>query len=195
MIRNKNKKLIIMAAAVLCLSGCSETDTEKELADFSSSISEFTTVIKNANEQINEIDTSSEDASEQLLEILDELDTEFQELAELAVPEQYKSIESLADEASTNMTNAVSYYHTAYEAENFSEQDAEIAYEYYTRAMTRVQYIGYILVGEIPEGENITIHEETIENGLLNTLLRDDEDTTNEDMPEADSAAESIPLS
>lgn len=195
MIRNKNKKLIIMAAAVLCLSGCSETNTEKELADFSSSISAFTTVIKNVNEQINEIDTSSEDASEQLLEILDELDTEFQELAELAVPEQYKSIESLADEASTNMTNAVSYYHTAYEAENFSEQDAEIAYEYYTRAMTRVQYIGYILVGEIPEGENITIHEETIENGLLNTLLRDDEDTTNEDMPEADSAAESIPLS
>lgn len=183
-----------MAAAVLCLSGCSETNTEKELADFSSSISAFTTVIKNVNEQINEIDTSSEDASEQLLEILDELDTEFQELAGLAVPEQYKSIESLADEASTNMTNAVSYYHSAYEAEDFNEQDAEIAYEYYTRAMTRVQYIGYILVGEIPEGENITIHEETIENGLLNTLLRDNEDTANEDMPEAD-AAESIPLS
>lgn len=71
---------------------------------------------------------------------------------------------------------------------------SRIAYEYYTRAMTRVQYIGYILVGEIPEGENITIHEETIENGLLNTLLRDNEDTANEDMPEAD-AAESIPLS
>lgn len=178
MIRNRNWKLIAMIATVLCLSGCGNTDEEKELADFSSSISDFTTVIKNANDQINAIDTSSSDASEQLLEILDHLDTEFQELAELPVPEQYKSIESLADEASTNMTNAVSYYHAAYEAEEFSEQDADVAYEYYTRAMTRVQYIGYVLVGEIPEGENITIHEETIENKLLDTLLRDNDTAT-----------------
>lgn len=180
MIRNRNWKLIATIATVLCLSGCGKTDEEKELADFSSSISEFTTMIQDADEQINAIDTSSDDASEQLLEILDHLDAEFQNLAQLSVPDQYKSIEDLADEASTNMTNAVSYYHTAYEAEEFREQDATIAYEYYTRAMTRIQYIGYVLVGEIPEGENITVHEEIIENKLLDTLLHDNEDATGE---------------
>ena len=80
------------------------------------------------------------------------------------------------------MTNAVSYYHSAYEAEEFSEEDADIAYQYYTRAMTRVQYIGYILIGEIPEGDNITVHEETMENKLLDKLLHDDEEAI-EGMP------------
>ena len=42
-----------------------------------------------------------------LLEILDGLDAEFKKLSELAVPEKYKSIEELADEASTNMSNAI----------------------------------------------------------------------------------------
>lgn len=191
MIKNSNWKIIVILIGVMCLSGCGKTDTEKELADFSSSISEFTTVIKDANEQINSIDTSSDDASGQLLEMLDNLDAEFKELAELAVPEQYKSIEDLADEASVNMTNAVSYYHSAYESEEFNEQDADIAYEYYTRAMTRIQYIGYVLVGEIPEGENITIHEEILENKLLDSLLRDDEENI-EDVSADDTKVESF---
>lgn len=175
--RNKNFTLVVLLTTIFCLNGCGNTtEEEKELADFSASISEFTAVIKDADEQINTIDTSSEDASEELLEILDNLDKEFQDLAQLSIPEQYKSIEELADEASANMTNAVSYYHSAYEAEEFSEEDADIAYQYYTRAMTRVQYIGYILIGEIPEGDNITVHEETMENKLLDKLLHDDEE-------------------
>lgn len=176
MIKNKYIKLILPLAAVFCLGGCGNTDEEKALADFSASISDFTTVVKEANEQINTIDASSEDASKELLEILDNLDKEFQELAQISVPEQYQSIEELADEASTNMTSAVSYYHSAYEAEEFSEEDADVAYQYYTRAMTRVQYIGYVLVGEIPEGENITVHEEMMENKFLDKLLHDDEE-------------------
>ena len=43
--------------------------------------------------------------------------------------------------------------------------------------MTRVQYIGYILVGEVPEGENITVQEEMMENKLLDKLLHDGEET------------------
>lgn len=181
--KNKSFTIFVLLTTIFCLNGCGNaTEEEKELADFSASISEFTAVIKDADEQINTIDTSSEDASEELLEILDNLDKEFQELAQLSIPEQYKSIEELADEASTNMTNAVSYYHSAYEEEEFSEEDADIAYQYYTRAMTRVQYIGYILIGEIPEGDNITVHEETMENKLLDKLLHDDEEAI-EGMP------------
>ena len=177
---NKNKYLTIMAVmtTVICLAGCNtKTDEEKELADFSASISSFTSIIKDADEQINAIDVSSLEAPKELLEILDGLDTEFKNLAELAVPEQYRSIEDLAEEASTNMSNAVSYYHSAYDTGIYNEQDADIAYQYYTRAMTRVQYIGYILVGEVPEGENITVQEEMMENKLLDKLLHDDEET------------------
>lgn len=177
MIKNKSFKILAIFSVLMCLGGCSNTDEEKELASFSASISEFTTVIQDANDQINSIDTTSESASDELLAILDNLDKEFQELAELAIPEQYQSIEDLADEASSNMTNAVSYFHSAYEAESFNEQDADIAYQYYTRAMTRIQYIGYVLVGEIPEGENITIHEEMMENTLLDKLLHDEGET------------------
>lgn len=177
---NKNKYFTIIAilTTVLCMSGCnSKTVEEKELADFSASISNFTSVIQETNEEINSIDVSSTDAPTELLEILDRLDAEFKSLAELTVPEQYKSIEDLADEASTNMSNAVSFYHSAYDTGIYSEEDADIAYQYYTRAMTRIQYIGYILVGEIPEGENITVQEEMMENKLLDKLLHDNEET------------------
>lgn len=177
-----NKKnffnIITILTTILCMSGCnSKNNIEKELADFSASISSFTSIIKAADEQINAIDTSNPEAPKELLEILDGLDTEFKNLSDLSIPEQYKSIEALADEASANMTNAVSFYHDAYDTGIYDKEAADIAYEYYTRAMTRIQYIGYILVGEIPEGENITIQEEMIENKLLDRLLHDNEET------------------
>ena len=148
--RHVNKYLIATITTVMCLTACGHTTEEKELADFSTSISNFTATIQDANQQINELDVDDAEASDKLLSILDNLDTEFKNLAELPVPEQYQSIETLADEASENMTNAVSYFHSAYESEEFNEQDADVAYQYYTRAMTRVEYIGYVLVGEIP---------------------------------------------
>lgn len=177
MMKKKSFTILAVMATVIFLGGCStKTDEEKMLANFSSSVSNFTTTIKEANDQINAIDATSEDAPSELLTILDGLDEEFKKLSELTVPEQYKSIEDLADEASTNMSNAVSYYHSAYDTGIYNAQDADIAYQYYTRAMTRVQYIGYILVGEVPEGENITVQEEMMENPLLDKLLHDEEE-------------------
>lgn len=175
--KNRFLQIAIFITIILCLGGCNKSDAEKELADFSAAISDFTAVIKNADEQINAIDTTSTDASAELLEILDQLDVEFQNLTKLSVPAQYKSIETLAGDASSYMTNAVSYYHKAYESENFSEQDASIAYQYYTKAMDRIQYIGYTLVGEFPENENVTIVEETLENELFDKLLHRNEET------------------
>lgn len=178
MIKKKLLTILTIMTALLCLNGCNtKTSEEKELADFSASISAFTTVIKEADIKINSIDAASTEAPSELLELLDGLDEEFKKLAELAVPEQYRSIEDLADEASTNMSNAVSFYHNAYDTGIYNEQDADIAYQYYTRAMTRVQYIGYILVGEVPEGDNITVQEEMMENKLLDQLLHNDEET------------------
>ena len=181
--KNKCKYIIGTLTTVLCLTACGHTNEEKELADFSSSISSFTASIQDANQQINELDVNDANASQELLSILDGLDEKFKELADLSVPEQYQSIETLADEASKNMTNAVSYFHSAYEGEAFDEQDADVAYQYYTRAMVRIEYIGYVLVGEIPENDHVTVQDQELnDTRFIDKILdnNDEEQSTSE---------------
>ena len=181
--KNKCKYIIGTLTTVLCLTACGHTNEEKELADFSSSISSFTASIQDANQQINELDVNDANASQELLSILDGLDEKFKELADLSVPEQYQSIETLADEASENMTNAVSYFHSAYEGEAFDEQDADVAYQYYTRAMVRIEYIGYVLVGEIPENDHVKVQEQELnDKRFIDKILdnNDEEQSTSE---------------
>lgn len=181
--KNKCKYIIGTLTTVLCLTACGHTNEEKELADFSSSISSFTASIQDANQQINELDVNDANASQELLSILDGLDEKFKELADLSVPEQYQSIETLADEASKNMTNAVSYFHSAYEGEAFDEQDADVAYQYYTRAMVRIEYIGYVLVGEIPENDHVKVQEQELnDTRFIDKILdnNDEEQSTSE---------------
>lgn len=182
--KNKCKYIIGTLTTVLCLTACGHTNEEKELADFSSSISSFTASIQDANQQINELDVNDANASQELLSILDGLDEKFKELADLSVPEQYQSIETLADEASENMTNAVSYFHSAYEGEVFDEQDADVAYQYYTRAMVRIEYIGYVLVGEIPENDHVTVQEQELnDTRFIDKILdNNDEDQSTSEM-------------
>ena len=181
--KNKCKYIIGTLTTVLCLTACGHTNEEKGLADFSSSISSFTASIQDANQQINELDVNDANASQELLSILDGLDEKFKELADLSVPEQYQSIETLADEASENMTNAVSYFHSAYEGEAFDEQDADVAYQYYTRAMVRIEYIGYVLVGEIPENDHVKVQEQELnDTRFIDKILdnNDEEQSTSE---------------
>ena len=181
--KNKCKYIIGTLTTVLCLTACGHTNEEKELADFSSSISSFTASIQDANQQINELDVNDANASQELLSILDGLDEKFKELADLSVPEQYQSIETLADEASENMTNAVSYFHSAYEGEAFDEQDADVAYQNYTRAMVRIEYIGYVLVGEIPENDHVKVQEQELnDTRFIDKILdnNDEEQSTSE---------------
>ena len=181
--KNKCKYIIGTLTTVLCLTACGHTNEEKELADFSSSISSFTASIQDANQQINELDVNDANASQELLSILDGLDEKFKELADLSVPEQYQSIETLADEASENMTNAVSYFHSAYEGEAFDEQDADVAYQYYTRAMVRIEYIGYVLFGEIPENDHVKVQEQELnDTRFIDKILdnNDEEQSTSE---------------
>lgn len=170
-------KLVLGAYAMsFCLTGCGNS-AEKELATFSENISDFTSVVKDTDQRINAIDVSSDDASEELLNILDELNEEFKDLSELDIPEQYSGIKSLADEASEYMSNAVTYYHSAYDSGAFNSQDADTAYQYYTRAMTRVEYIGYILSGEIPKSENVTVYEEDGNSKIIDKLFKEKSDT------------------
>ena len=177
MFRDRLKLAEIIVLTSLCLCACGDDAEEKELAAFSEEMTAFTVSIKDADEGINAIDVTNPSAASDLLLILDQLQVDFENLAELSVPEQFESIEELADDASEYMKNAVSYFHSAYEGETFKEQDADIAYQYYTRAMKRIEIIGYALTGDIPEADNITVYEETNDSKLIDKLLqRSDEE-------------------
>lgn len=170
-----NAKTILFAACLLIIftTGCGKQSTqEKELSEFSQSMAEFAIQIQNADEEINEIDIQNVNATQDLLNILDNLAETFYELSEAPVPAHYQGIEDLADEAYENMANAVSFYHSAYETVPFSTEDAQIAFQYYTRAMTRVEYIGYVLTGNVPENENITVYEKSDDSQIVNKILQ-----------------------
>ena len=84
-----------------------------------------------------------------------------------------------------NMSLAVSCYHSFFEGETYSEEEASSAYMYYTRAMKRVKYIGYMLTGgEIPEEENVIIYEDTNDSNILHKWLSDDEEEDGTDAGE-----------
>lgn len=178
MLNKKNKILFAALLGAVCLSGCGNTsDEEKELASFSTSVSEFTNYISESGEKINNLDVNKKESAEELLAILDDMDAEFAKFAELKAPDIYESVETLADGASTNMSMAVSYYHSAYEADEFNADDADVAYQYYTRAMKNVKGIGYVLSGEeIPTGEDITVYEKSNDGYILDKWLSGDED-------------------
>lgn len=178
MLNKKNKILFAALLGAVCLSGCGNTsDEEKELASFSTSVSEFTNYISESGEKINNLDVNKKESAEELLAILDDMDAEFAKFAELKAPDIYESVETLADGASTNMSMAVSYYHSAYEADEFNADDADVAYQYYTRAMKNVKGIGYVLSGEeIPTGEDITVYEKSNDGYILDKWLFGDED-------------------
>lgn len=181
---NKLFKILIITVFVsaFCLSGCgNKSEEEAALADFSEAISNFTDYIKNADDQLNALNPEKEEAVDEMLSILDEMNTEFANLAEKEVPEQYQAIHELAVAASENMSEAVFYYHSAFEAENFNEQEADAAYEYYTRSMQDIEYIGYVLTGDdIPENDRIKIYEESDDSHLFEKWLPDNDNDDTE---------------
>lgn len=173
-------KLVLCLLCILFLTGCGEDDA---LDAYQADMETFFGHIEEFDENINAIDVGQEDYVAQLLEYLDALNEEVAWMAELEVPEQFSVVDNLADEASENMGQAVSYFHMAYEGEEFNPNYEEAAREYYERANIRIQYIVMLLHGEIPEGEGITYTEESnsiFGDGYLNKT-EDSEDGTGED--------------
>lgn len=138
--------LFIFTISCLLLTGCGKKS--QELKTYKASMETFFSNISYLNDTINAIDPTSDTATEDLLNDLDTLNEQFSEMAALDVPSEFSSVEDLADQASENMANAVSYYHQAYEADTFQENYAEAANEYYERANVRIKYIIEILHGE-----------------------------------------------
>lgn len=137
------------------LTGCGNNSATDELSTYQASMNTFCNNISYINDQINALDGTGESDVKDLLENLDTLEDQFLQMADLDVPDKFATIDNLADEASENMSMAVSYYHEAYEGESFNPNYADAAYEYYTRANIRLNYILQILHGEEITDENV----------------------------------------
>lgn len=146
--------ILSASLAASLLTGCG-SDTADELSTYQASMSTFCDNISYINDQINALDGTGESDVETLLSNLDTLDDQFSQMAELTVPDKFATIDNLADEASENMSMAVSYYHEAYDSGTFNPNYADAAYEYYTRANVRLGYILQILHGEEIVDDNV----------------------------------------
>ncbi|MGN0376922.1 MAG: hypothetical protein ACI4ED_04735 [Suilimivivens sp.] len=139
---------VLLTCFTLLLSGCGN---EEELEFYKTNMNQFFENIKVFDSSINSIDPESDTAVTELLSLLDSMDKSFAQMASLEVPEGFPGVEQLADEASEYMTEAVSYYHQAFEGETYDSALADVAKQNYDRANVRVQYIVSILHGDIPE--------------------------------------------
>lgn len=154
-IRNhKVASLLVISLLILCLTGCGK---DKDLEAYKANIETFAVNIAEINDNINSIDMTSETRVADFLTYLDALNEAFTWFAELEVPEQFSSIESLADDAGTYMAEAVSLYHQAFETTPLDTTILDAAAENYKRANTRIDYIAAILQGEVPEGEGVSV--------------------------------------
>lgn len=150
------KKLLMMLFCVmlsLSITGCGK---DQRLETYKTSMNTFHADMLEKTDALDAIDPASSTATADMLATLDELDALFLTLAEIEVPKEFAGAESLADEASELMSQAVALYHNAYD-EEFDPYTAEAALAYYERALKRVEYIGDILSGTIPDDENITV--------------------------------------
>ena len=161
----RHKAPFILAVAIcfaLFLGGCGETEDPVKMK-FKNDIENFCNSITELDASMNAINPESENAPAQLLQYLDEVDMRFKSFAELDFPEDFDYLESLADDASTYMTEAVTYYHNSFSNNSYNEYTAEYAQENYSRAIKRIKIILSFLHGETPSDEGVVISYETNE--------------------------------
>lgn len=140
--------LLCTFTVLLMLTGCGKN---KDIEIYKTNMTQFFENINILNDSINNLDPESENVSQELLPLLDSLEQSFTQMASLEVPEDFPGVAELAQDADKYMTEAVSYYHQAYENGEYDKTAADIAYQNYQVANKRLQYIIQILHGDIPE--------------------------------------------
>ena len=150
-------KIIALSLGLLTALSLTACGSDPELAKFKTEMDDFCTTISEIDTSINNLNAESETAINELLGYLDELDVEFQEFSEVDFPEKFDYLESLADEASDYMTEAVKSYHDSYSNNSYNEYTAEYARENYARAYKRIQIIITFLHGEDPSELGLTM--------------------------------------
>ena len=145
----KIKKLITTVSLILILScacGKSEDDPSAKLKAYHEGITAFNTEISELSARMDAIDINAEDAATTLLICLDEMNTHFEELSELSVPDRYNGAKGLAVQAYSSMSESVNLYHQLYSAETFDPELSDRAKLRYDEAMGFVDSIGTLIM-------------------------------------------------
>jgi len=165
--KQKNRILLLAIALVMILTACGNSS----LTTFQYNMNEFLKDITKVDNQMNKIDPDSEDAVSEMLECMNAMNKTFEELANIKVPTEFLSIETLADEASEYMDMALDNYSEAFSnPASYDASKGKLASEYLKRALKRKEYIAIILQGDVPEGEGVVITYDSL----------DEESTTDE---------------
>ena len=149
------KKYILSAlvlAGMLVFTGCGE---KEELTVFKEQINDFYTEVSALEAELDSIDEQSENAVSTIMISLEQMNEQFQKLAEIEVPTEFISVEDLAEDAASYMHEAVRLYSEAYEEDYVSDSLIQAAADNYESAMKRINYIAILLQGEIPEGATV----------------------------------------
>ncbi len=157
----KLRYILIISLLCIFMVGCGK---DKQLEEYRNNITAFTSDVSDISTKMEQIDTTSDTAVDEVLACLDEMEAQFLVLAEMEVPKEFASVESLADEASEYMSEAVSLYHEIFSAQSTLEDDVLLsaAQENYDRAMKRISYISSLLQGELPQGDDVFVTEEEV---------------------------------
>ena len=155
----KNRILIgLLSLGMFAVCGCGE---KEELTTFKENMDTFYTEVSAIETAMTAIEEESEDAVDSLLFQMEQMKSQFDLLADFDVPQEFISVEELADDAAGYMSEAVRLYGEAYEEDYISDAMIQAAAENYDSAMKRINYIAVLLQGEIPEGATVVEGEGT----------------------------------
>lgn len=153
------KKLSLLSLTLATLTlivGCGKVnEVSPELIAYKDDLTNFYNDVSIANAEIKNISYTDKDSIKELLTQLDKVNDAFNEFAEIPIPEEYLSTEELADQAAELMNDAILLYHEALEGEEIDNVKALQAENKYNQAIECINYIGQILQGKTPQGENI----------------------------------------
>ncbi|MBD5471624.1 MAG: hypothetical protein HDR20_01595 [Lachnospiraceae bacterium] len=159
----------LLCFIMFSLTGCGKDD---KIENYKANMNQFFENIRIFDSSINAIDPNSETATTELLSLLDSMNTSFSQMASLEVPESFPGVEDLATQASEYMSEAVSFYHQAYDGE-YDATLEDVARQNYERANLRLQYIVSILHGDIPE-EIYTYEDDQTDNPTEDEFSEDE---------------------
>ena len=160
---------LLLCFIMFSLTGCGKDD---KIENYKANMNHFFENILIFDSSINAIDPNSETATTELLSLLDSMNTSFSQMASLEVPESFPGVEDLATQASEYMSEAVSFYHQAYDGE-YDATLEDVARQNYERANLRLQYIVSILHGDIPE-EIYTYEDDQTDNPTEDEFSEDE---------------------
>ncbi len=132
----------VLCIFVLLFGGCSKNTKD---TGYITAVDDFYNKVITYDARIKRIDPKDAKATTELLQILDDMDKDFKDFADLPVPNDIPEAREHAQNAAAFMTKAVSYYHTALDGEKVDDMALSTAELNYENAVTEIKNVGVAL--------------------------------------------------